>query len=236
MIIAILLVAAVIIGLAANHALSGKSPEPGFYNFEAVYKSDYSSNNQMTLDDVRVLAAKGDALQYTDFSFLRPIILSSTMGGYNPTLYGVEDGYRLLVNFNDTLNPEKGIKSVMLESIWESGGSGIDIRYNNVDDFIRANPSGPALTDEEAKTIAQNHLGRTVVCLDTDWWEYADEFPHYSKDPIKQSLNESLDTIGEATYQYTDDNGTFIAIGKRYGTIYRYNDDTWNIVVPTSDN
>jgi len=210
--------------------------DDGFMNPATIYKSVYLSGNQMTLDDVRALAAKGDALQYKDFQFLRPSLLSSTMGGYNPTLYGVEGGYRLLLNFNDTLNPEKGIKSVVLESIWGYGEGGIDIRYSNVDEFIRANPSSPALTVEEAKTIAQNHLGRAVVYLDTDWWEYADEFPHHSKDPFKQALNESLDTIGEATYQYTDSDGTFIAIGKRYGTMYGYNDGTWNTVVPVNGN
>ena len=210
--------------------------DSGFMNPATIYKSVYLSGNQMTLDDVRALAAKGDALQYTDFQFLRPSLLSSTTGGYNPTLYGVEGGYRLLLNFNETLNPEKGIKSVVLESIWGYGEGGIDIRYSNVDEFIRANPSSPALTVEEAKTIAQNHLGCAVVYLDTDWWEYADEFPHHSKDPFKQALNESLDTIGEATYQYTDSDGTFIAIGKRYGTMYGYNDGTWNTVLPINGN
>jgi len=85
----------------------------------------------LTLDDVRALAAKGDALQYTDLPNLRPSMLSSTMGGYNPTLYSVEGGYRLLVNFTNTVSPESGIRSIQLESIWENGGSGIDIRYSD---------------------------------------------------------------------------------------------------------
>ena len=103
-----------------------------------------NSRWQLTLDEVRMLAAKGDDLQYSDLPNLRPSMLSSVMGGYNPTLYGVEGGYRLLINFNDTMNPESGIRSTALERIWDNGGSGIDIRYNDVDDFIRANPSYPA--------------------------------------------------------------------------------------------
>jgi len=186
----------------------------------------------MTLDELHTLAAKGDGLKHSDLPLLRPSMLSSTMGGYNPTLYSIEGGYRLLIHFNDTLNPENGIRSTSLESIWESGGSGIDIRYSDVDAFIRANASNPALTVLEAQSIAQNHLGRAVTYLDTDWWEYADEFPHSSTDPEKQALSDSFGTIVEATYQYSNNNGTFIAIGKRYGTIYEFNDGAWSIVAP----
>jgi hypothetical protein len=98
----------------------------------------------MTLDEVHELAAKGDSLQASDLPNLRPSMLSSSIGGYNPTLYGVEGGYRLLINFNDTVNPDSGINSATLESIWASGGSGIDIRYGDVDEFIRTHPSRPA--------------------------------------------------------------------------------------------
>ena len=111
---------------------------------------DYARS--LTLDDVRALAAKGDSLQYLDLPFLRPSPLSSVMGGYNPTLYGIEGGYRLLINFNDTLDPKNGIRSTALESIWEIGGSGIDIRYNDVDEFIKANLSHPANSAEPQPT------------------------------------------------------------------------------------
>jgi len=37
-----------------------------------------------------------------------------------------------------------GFTQLSLERIWDSGGSGIDIRYNDVDEFIRLNPSYPA--------------------------------------------------------------------------------------------
>ena len=102
------------------------------------------SDRDITLQQLRELAAKGDALKASDLPNLRPSLLSSTMGGYNPTLYGVEGGYRLLISFNDTMNPDSGIRSTALESIWENSGSGIDIRYNDVDEFIRTHPSHPA--------------------------------------------------------------------------------------------
>ena len=219
---AIALAAVLSVGFALN-----RGTEVAQQNGGILYK-------EMTLDEVRALAAKGGSLQYSDFPFLRPSLLSSYSGGYNPTLYGVEGGYRLLINFNDTLNPESGIRSTALESIWESGGSGIDIRYNDVDEFIRANPSSPALTVLEARNIAKTHLSRAVTYLDTDWWEDADEFLHHSKDPVKQALSESLDTIVESTYQFTDDNETYIAVGKRYGTIYEYNNGAWNNITQTT--
>jgi hypothetical protein len=99
---------------------------------------------ELTLDQVRALAAKGGALQAFDLPNLRPSLLNSTMGGYNPTLCGIEGGYRLSISFNGTTNPDSGIKATSLESIWENGWSGIDIRYSDVDEFIRKHPSRPA--------------------------------------------------------------------------------------------
>lgn len=95
---------------------------------------------QLTLDEVQELAAKGKELQYTDLPLLRPSPLSSTVGGYNPTLYSVEGGYRLLINFHDTLKPESGISSMSLQNIVKDGG-GIDIRYSDVVEFTNANSS-----------------------------------------------------------------------------------------------
>ena len=79
-------------------------------------------------------------------------------------------------------------------------------------------------------------ISKTVSYIDVEWWEYADEFPHHSKDPVKQALNESLDAIGEATYQFTDGHGAYIAIGKRVGTIYEYNGVAWNAAAPAGRN
>jgi len=179
-----------------------------------------SNTKPMTIDNVRGLAAKGDSLLFEDFQQYKGLNFSSSLLGYL-MVYGVEDGYRLIVDSDGT-----GIDRADLESIWESGGSGIDIRYSDVDEFIKTNPSHPAVTVEEAQTIAHNHLGRAVTYLDVDWWERDDEFPHHSKDPAKQALFESLETIAETTYQFIND-GTFIAVGKKYGTIYVYNNGTW---------
>ena len=95
----------------------------------------------LSLDDVRALAAKGKALQHSDLPPLRPSILSSTMGGYNPTFISVEGDYSLLISFNNTMDPESGISSILLRSIWDE--TSIDIRYRDVDEFIRMNPSHP---------------------------------------------------------------------------------------------
>ena len=182
---------------------------------------------QMTLDDVRAFASKGDALHYTDFPFLRPSALSSTMGGYNPTLYGVEGGYRLLIHFNDTLNPGNGIESAMLQSIWESGGSGVDIRYNDIDEFLRTHPSHPAIIGEEALAIAERYAGKKLVLIDVDWWEREDEFPHNSKDPFKRTLDETVQNLDEICELFTDTSGGFFAVGRESGAVYVYRNEIW---------
>ncbi|MCL2154021.1 MAG: DUF4362 domain-containing protein, partial [Oscillospiraceae bacterium] len=153
------------------------------YNGESVVNTpgsdDYVVWSQLSVDDVRALAEKGEALQASDLPNLRPSLLSSTMGGYNPTLYGVEGGYRLLVNFNNTTNPESGIRSIQLESIWQNGGSGIDIRYNDVDEFIRMNPSHPADTVPSTTFQPRKWIDRenNEFSLTTTYDLMLDEFP-----------------------------------------------------------
>jgi beta-lactamase regulating signal transducer with metallopeptidase domain len=198
--------------------------------------SDYDGmiNPELTLDDVRALAAKGGALTSKDLPSLRPSFLSSFYGGYNPTLYSVEGGYRLLISFNDTTNPESGINSVSLESVWENGGSGIDIRYNDVDEFINAHPSSPGITDEEALEIARETTGRDVILINMEWWEYADEFPHESDDPEKRRLGVSLRAIAQPIILLIDTDGNYLAVGKRDGTVYAYDGGSWSAVADTS--
>jgi beta-lactamase regulating signal transducer with metallopeptidase domain len=202
----------------------------------SIYISDTEGfvNIELTLDEVRALAAKGGALASHDLPLLRPSPLSSFSGGYNPTLYGVEGGYRLLISFNDTANPENGIKSTALESVWENGGSGIDIRYNDVDAFIAAHPSSPVITDDESLAIAREATGRDVTIIDVDWWEYADGFPHESINPEKQKLSESLHTIAQPVIPLIDENGNFLAVGKRDGAVYIYDSGSWSAVAGTS--
>ena len=220
----VIIVAAVVLATVLSVGLViNRSHEPVSLDND----EQFSSFQQLSLDDIRALAARGDALVYTDLPFLRPSPLSSIMGGYNPTLYNVEGGYRLLVVFNDTMNPENGILSIQFERIWDNGGSGIDIRYNDVDEFIKANPSNPAIIGEEAASIARAYSGKAVTLIDTDWWEFADEFPHHCKDPAKQPLRESLETIDQTCELFIDADGAFVAVGRRNGWIYTYDSGVW---------
>ena len=91
--------------------------------------------NRLSIRDVRELAKKGDTLKFEDFRRFSGVDVSSNMD-YHIILYGIEGGYRLIVRTNGDK-----IDSAQLERIWDSGGSGIDIRYNDVDEFIRENPS-----------------------------------------------------------------------------------------------
>lgn len=111
-------------------------PQEWFDNFDG---------NEMTLDDVRNLAEKGDSLMFEDLRSYRGMNVSSSMFSYI-MVYGVEGGYRLIVNSEESIGKPSRAD---LESIWESGGSGIDIRYNDVGEFIHTNPSHPALTVNE---------------------------------------------------------------------------------------
>lgn len=101
---------------------------------------------EMTLDDVRQLAAKGDDLLFEDLWQYKGGNASSDFERYI-MVYKIEGGYRLIVHSDSTGKPDV----VNLESIWESGGSGIDIRYNDVDVFLSANPSHDAITEEQAR-------------------------------------------------------------------------------------
>ena len=169
----------------------------------------------ITFDDLRALSAKGDALTLKDLGEYRGMNFSNTMGAYN-LVFGVEGGYR----FQALAGVDGILTRTALESIWEDGGSGIDIRYGNVDEFLRTHPSNPALTIEEMKAAAEKYWGRTVTEITLEWWDYADEFPHHCKDPVKQGLSESLDSIEESKELFMDAEGRFIAVGKRYGTLY----------------
>ena len=97
----------------------------------------------MTLDDVKNLAARGDNLLFEDLMQFQGANVSSSFDRYI-MVYSVEGGYRLVVNSNLTGKPD----NVNLESIWESGGSGIDIRYSDVDRFVNDNPSHPASSND----------------------------------------------------------------------------------------
>lgn len=91
--------------------------------------------SKLTLNDIRALSQKGDTLTFEDFSTYKGGDASSNLN-YHIMVYSVEGGYRLIVRTDGSK-----IDSTALESIWESGGSGIDIRFSDVNEFIKAHPS-----------------------------------------------------------------------------------------------
>ena len=90
----------------------------------------------LTIDEVSALAEKGESLSFNDFDNFLGGDASSNLN-YHIMLYGVEGGYRLIVRSDG-----KAIDRADLERIWDSGGSGIDIRNNDVDAFVK-DPSEP---------------------------------------------------------------------------------------------
>jgi beta-lactamase regulating signal transducer with metallopeptidase domain len=166
------------------------TPDEWFGNFDG---------KEMTLDDVRELAAKGDDLLFEDLRQYKGGNVSSNLSRYI-MVYGIEGGYRLVVHSNPTGKPD----TVYLESIWENGGSGIDIRYEDVDVFLRNTPSQEAITEEQALEIL-------IV------WARSDPAP--ALEPLGTSLEP-----GESCWAFNNLDvaglGQHLAVGKRSGVIY----------------
>ena len=133
--VSVMLVIALIIGFTSNRLSPGNLSDIG------------ETNTIMTLDDVRALAKKGDALKFEDLSGFRGVDVSSNTS-HHIMLYGVEGGYRFIVQTDG-----KRIDSTALERIWDGGGSDIDIRYNDVDEFIKSHPSSEAKSRWQDITI-----------------------------------------------------------------------------------
>ena len=93
------------------------------------------SCKEMTLDDVRELSARGDKLLFEDLRNYKGENVSINLD-YYIMVYDIEGGYRLVVSSKGSGKPN----TANLVSVWESGGSGIDIRYNDVDSFLQATP------------------------------------------------------------------------------------------------
>lgn len=141
--VSILLLAVLIIGFTTNRpSASGSS------DLDAnVLPNDFAEQNltinehTLTINDVRTLALKGNELTFEDLSDFTGADASSNTN-YHIMVYRVEGGYRLLVRTDGNQ-----IDITTLQGIWDSGDSGIDIRYNNVDEFIRNHPSSENLTN-----------------------------------------------------------------------------------------
>ena len=121
----------VIVAVSVIGFLSGKQSASDPQN----NMQEEAATKKLSVREVRTLSEKGDRLRFEDFKGFSGIDVSSNLD-YHIMLYGVEGGYRLIVRTDG----EK-IDSAQLERIWDSGGSGIDIRYNDVDEFIESHPS-----------------------------------------------------------------------------------------------
>ncbi|HBN85194.1 MAG TPA: hypothetical protein DDZ89_15275 [Clostridiales bacterium] len=96
----------------------------------------FLEGNPMTIDDVKQLAKKGDNLVFEDFKGFKGANVSSSFDIYI-MVYSVEEGYRLIVQ----AGVEGGKpRCADLESIWRGSGTGIDIRYDDIDEFLESNP------------------------------------------------------------------------------------------------
>jgi len=172
----------------------------------------------ITLEDVRTLAKKGDGLLFEDLRQYKGVNASSSFD-YYIMIYGVEGGYRLVVHSNQSGRPD----SVNLESIWESGRSGIDIRYGDIDEFLQDNPSQDAITEEQAHVIAQAELGMELEPVS---WYILGEWPERTDSDavFARALLDSVDTLNESCWVFragtVEWRGQYYAVGKKSGTIF----------------
>ncbi|NYB74061.1 hypothetical protein HZF24_07885 [Sedimentibacter hydroxybenzoicus DSM 7310] len=176
-------------------------------------------DKSMTLDDVRKLSAKGEDLLFEDLSGYRGYNLSSDLNSYIMVYY-VKGGYRLIVYSKPDSKPSRAD----LESVWESGGSGIDIRYKDVDAFIRDNPSQDAITEEQALDIAEKSLKMELEAV--SWYILGESFEPIGKDAIfARALLDSTDAIDEPCWvlrvkETPEWEGSYYAVGKKSGKVY----------------
>lgn len=209
------LVAMLGVGLALNKA--GEA-EKNNLDIPAEWFGNLEGKN-MTFNDVRELAAKGDNLLFEDLRQYKGMNASSNFD-YYIMVYVVEGGYRLVVHSKESGKPD----SVNLESIWEGGGSGIDIRYGVVDEFLRANPSQDAITEEQAQNIAQTRLG--VELKPVSWYILGDWPERTDNDTaFARALLDSIDAINEPCWVLrvkgtAEWGGQYYAVGKRSGNIF----------------
>ena len=123
----------IVVGCSKDKVVDPNINRVGKQEAEQLYRN--SIGKDMTLHDLYELAAKGDNLLFEDFQQYNGMNASSIFGRYI-MVYSIDGGYRLIVHSNSTGKPNR----VNLESIWESSGSGIDIRHNNLHDFIKTTP------------------------------------------------------------------------------------------------
>jgi len=134
--IIIIMTAAVLIALGAVLA------RVVFFPDTADIALDPDSNwdgREMTMNDLRRLAAKGDNLMMGDFAKFKYFNITYFPGKeLTSYIYGfsLEGDFRLSIDARSNIGKPD---TVRMESIWGGGGSGIDIRFNDIDAFMKIN-------------------------------------------------------------------------------------------------
>lgn len=173
----------------------------------------------MTLADVKELAAKGEDLLFEDLQPFMGGNASSTLN-YCIMVYSVAGGYRLVVHSAPAGKPD----AVNLESIWESGGSGIDIRYGDVEEFLLEHRSKEALTEAQAQNIVQRSLGYKPEPVS---WHILGDFPADATGDaaLAEALLDSTYTLSEPCWLFRAKDaegwvGRYYAAGKKSGAVF----------------
>lgn len=204
------------VDIAEETALCAVSTSGGLFYF--FHNGQWLALN-MTLDDVARLAAKGDGLLFEDFKQYYKPNLSSAVG-YNVIVYVINGGYRLVVRSKDSGKPD----SVTLESVWDSGGSGIDIRYDDLAAFLLANPSQDVISEGEALEICRRLTGKE---LDPVSWYILGEFTGELEGDaaFARVLLDSVNALDEPCWvlrvkDTPEWGGQYYAVGKKTGGVY----------------
>ena len=217
----------------ADFTIDRNAPKSEIFSIPAEWYGNFDGKD-MTLDDVRALAAKGVGLQFDDLRPYRGANFSSSFDRY-VMVYGVAGGYRLVVHAGQTGAPD----SVNLESVWAEGGSGIDIRYNDVDAFLQAQPSQDAIPEKEAQDMAQSQLCMSLAPVS---WEILGEWPERTDADaaFARALLDSMEAIGEPCWVFriqatAEWGGLYYAVGKKSGAIFMggFENDGPDFWVPT---
>ena len=100
-----------------------------------------SESKTMSIDDLKILAKKGDSLRFEDFIEYLGVNLSSASYSYLGPIR-LNAPYRLIIR------AENGVLvSAILEGIWEDSGTGIDIRYGDLESFMNDRPVNMVLKE-----------------------------------------------------------------------------------------
>ena len=179
-----------------------------------IYNND--GKEIITIEELYVLAAKGEALTFEDLNAYQWFNFSSTEY-YYILGFGVEGGYRMPVN----ADAFRKIISADLERIWDERGTGIDIRFNDLELFLRENPSQPGIPEQDAFKSAIELTSLPLEPVSYDILAYMD-IPVTQEEFYFINLIDSHDILPEPIYLYRDisTNHSYYAVGKKTGTIY----------------